>query len=185
MTIGCRFLIDGLTQLQPALDGCRTHIEDFAHPLRNLCVGKRHFGCAVGVHAKAHRLGYADGVSNLHKGLLGNACRYNVLGNMARCVGCRTVNLRWVFARERSAAVRSTAAIGVYNYLAAGKSGVAVRSADHEFAGRIHMQYQAVVKHGADPLRKLGDNAWQEDCLDIIVDGGEHLAVGLVLRCLR
>ena len=47
------------------------------------------------------------------------------------------------------------------------------------------MQYQAVVKHGADPLRKFGYNAWQEDCLDIIVDGGEHLAVGLVLRCLR
>ena len=69
VAIGCRFLIDGLAQFQPALDGCRTHIEDFAHPLRNLCVGKRHFGCAVGVHTKAHWLGNADGVSNLHRRL--------------------------------------------------------------------------------------------------------------------
>ena len=153
VAIGCRFLIDGLTQLQPALDGCRTHIEDFAHQLRNLCVGKRHFGCAVGVHAKAHRLGYADGVSNLHKGLLGNACCHNVLGYVARGISCRTVNLRRVFARERSAAVRSTAAVSVNNYLAAGKSGVR--------RSRICRSDSHAVSSGRQTWRGSAPEAWR------------------------
>ena len=50
---------------------------------------------------------------------LGDAGRHEVLGDVARHVGGRSVDLRRIFARERAAAVRRAAAVGVHDDLAA------------------------------------------------------------------
>ena len=68
---------------------------------------------------------------------VGQAGRDDVLGDVARHVAGRAVDLRRILARERAAAVRRRAAVGVDDDLAAGDAGVAVRTADDEAAGRV------------------------------------------------
>ena len=84
-----------------------------------------------------HRLGHADRVRELHHAALGEPGRDDVLGDVARHVAGRAVDLRRILARERAAAVRRRAAVGVDDDLAAGDAGVAVRAADDESAGRV------------------------------------------------
>src|SRR3546814_8196304 len=50
---------------------------------------------------------------------------------------CSSDLLGRVFARERAAAVRARAAVGIDNDLAAGKTAIALRAANHEHPGRV------------------------------------------------
>src|SRR3546814_19647933 len=65
----------------------------------------------------------------LHLALARQAGGHHVLGHVAGRVGGRTVDLGRVFARERAAAVRAGAAVGVDDDLAAGEAAIA-RSAE-------------------------------------------------------
>ena len=97
----------------------------------------RHLARAVRVDQHRDRLGDADGVGELHGAAIGQIGRDDVLRDVARHVARRAVDLRRILARERAAAVRGRAAVGVDDDLAAGEAGVAVRAADHEAAGRV------------------------------------------------
>src|SRR5690606_8661974 len=83
------------------------------------------------------RLGYADRVADLHLALARKAGGDHVLGDVARGVGGRPVDLGRVLAAERTAAMAGHAAVGVDDDLAAGQAAVAHRAADDEAAGRI------------------------------------------------
>ena len=79
----------------------------------------------------------ADRVGDLDLAAVGEPGGDDVLRDVARGVRGRAVDLRRVLARERAAAVRRGAAVGVDDDLAAGQAGVAHRPADHELAGRV------------------------------------------------
>ena len=93
---------------------------------------------AVDVHA--HRMRDADRVGDLELAAVGEARGDDVLRDVARGVRRRAVDLRRILARERAAAVRSRAAVGVDDDLAAGEARVAHRAADHELAGRVDVE---------------------------------------------
>ena len=92
---------------------------------------------AVGVDIERQRLADADRIGELDGAALGEARGDDVLGEVARGIGGRAVDLGRVLAAERAAAVRGRAAIGVDDDLAAGEAGVAVGAADLEAAGRV------------------------------------------------
>src|SRR6185503_13519649 len=92
---------------------------------------------AVGVDQNRHRIGDADGIGDLDGALGGDTGGDHVLGEIARGIGGRAVDLGRVLAGKRAAAVRGVAAIGVDDDLAAGEAAIAVRAADHEIAGRV------------------------------------------------
>ena len=79
----------------------------------------------------------ADRVGDLDLAAVGEARGDDVLRHVARRVRGRAVDLRRILARERAAAVRRGAAVGVDDDLAPGQAGVAHRAADHELAGRV------------------------------------------------
>ncbi len=85
-------------------------------------------------------MGDADRVGHLYLAAVGESGGDDVLGDVARRVGSRAVDLRGVLARERAAAVAGHAAVGVDDDLAAGEAGVADGSADHEAPGRVDKQ---------------------------------------------
>ena len=68
---------------------------------------------------------------------VGEAGGDDVLGEIARGIGGRAVDLGRVLAREGAAAMRGRAAIGVDDDLAAGEAAIAVGAADDELAGRV------------------------------------------------
>jgi hypothetical protein len=98
----------------------------------------------VGDHAGAERvdqhrdrLGDADGVGELDLAATGEARGDDVLGDVARVVRGRAIDLARVLAREGAAAVAGVAAVGVDDDLAAGEARVALRTADDEPARRV------------------------------------------------
>jgi hypothetical protein len=91
--------------------------------------------CSVDVDR--HRLGHADGVGELDGAAVGEAGGDDVLGEVARRIGGRAVDLGRVLAREGAAAVRGRAAVGVDDDLAAGEAGVAVGPPMTKLAGRV------------------------------------------------
>ena len=71
--------------------------------------------CTITDTGSAH----ADRVGQLHQRAISEAGRDDVLGDVARHVARRAIDLGRILARERAAAVRRRAAVGVDDDLAA------------------------------------------------------------------
>src|SRR5690606_26128679 len=89
---------------------------------------------AEGVDKNTHRASDADCVGDLDFAPVGDTRSHDVLGDVARVVTSRTINLRRILAAECAAAVTTHAAVGVDDDLATGETGVAAGTADDETA---------------------------------------------------
>src|SRR5690606_27710115 len=87
-----------------------------------------------------------DGVGNLDFTSLGDSCRYDVLCDIPGVVAGRSVHLRGILATERSTTMASHAAVGVYDDLATGETGVAARTANDEPARRVDEIFRVAVQ---------------------------------------
>src|SRR6185437_2422349 len=146
VAVRCRFPINRPRQIEHLAQPVRRQIEVLAHQLRQALA--REAAGAESLHHDGSGLGHADGVGHLHFATLSQPCSHDVLGDVARGIGGRTVDLGRVLARERTAAMACITAVGVDDDLAAGESAIAHRTADHEPAGRIDVVLGPLV----DPL---------------------------------
>ena len=198
MAVRRGLLEDRTAELERIDDAARRHLEVLAHQVGDL----RLFDLrgAERVDVDRHRIGHADCIRELHFHFVREARGDEVLGDVARHVACRAVDLRGIFSRERAAAVTSAAAVRVDDDLAAGEAGVALRSADHEAAGRVDVEDGVAIeqlgRHGrldhllddrfaqigvADVRRVLrgdDDRAGADRTLAVVLDGDLRLAVG-------
>src|ERR1019366_4675363 len=71
----------------------------------------------------------------------------DILGNVTRHVAGRAVYLRRILAGERAAAVTAHAAVSVHDDLAAGETGIAVRTTHHEAARGVDVVLGLRVHH--------------------------------------
>ena len=92
---------------------------------------------AVQVDIDRQRLGDADRIGKLKGAAIAQSRGDDVLGEIARGVGRRAVDLGRILAREGAAAVRRRAAVGVDDDLASREAAIAVGPADIELARRI------------------------------------------------
>lgn len=181
VTVAGGFLVYGIAQFQPFLDGFWTEVEDFVDFPGDGGVIHGHFGRAVGVHENSDGTGDADGVGYLDEHLVGNSRGDHVLGDVAGGIGRGAVHFGGVFAGECTTTVGSLAAVSVHDDFTAGETGVPVRSADYEFPGRVHVQDEAFVKKGLYPGGKFRFYPREEDILDVLVDLLNHPGIGLQL----
>ena len=93
-------------------------------------------GRAEGLEGDRQRAGHADRIRKLQLEAIGQPGGDDVLGDIARRIGRRAIDLCRILARERAAAVAGHAAVGIDDDLAPGQARVAHRPADHEAAGR-------------------------------------------------
>ena len=181
VAVGGGLYIHRLAELQLAFYRLGAQVEELADLPGYLTVGHLDAALAVGVDVDAHWLCNADGVAYLHQHLVGNAGGYHVLGDVACGVGCRAVNLRRVFAREGTAAVGALAAVGIYYYLPARQSRVAVGTADDELARRVDEVFYIIVEQCQDLLATyLALDAGDEDVDDVLTYLPEHALVIVV-----
>ncbi|CAI9000640.1 NAD-specific glutamate dehydrogenase [Pseudomonas sp. IT-P291] len=205
--LGCRgatevavrsgFLIHRVQQVEHGGDRVWTQVEHFADQFDDLVIAD--LAGAEGVQRDRSRLGNADGVGHLNFATLGQAGGNNVLGHVTTGVGCRTVNLRWIFTGERATAVTGHAAVAVDDDLATGQAAVTHRAADDELAGRVdvelgvlaqqfgrqhvlddqlhHAFAQVVVRHFRVVLGRQ-DNGVDADNLAVFIAAG-HLRLGV------
>ena len=117
----------------------------------------------------------ADGVGELNLGAGGQAGSHNILGHVAAHVSGTAIHFAGVLAGKRSAAVTTHAAVGIDNDLAPGQTGVALRPADDETAGRVDEVLRPFVEQFA------GQNLLN-DFLDAKFFDGSVLHIARVLR---
>ena len=127
--------VDRAAQFKARRDAAWAHVDMLHKPARDLFVA--HAPRAKRVDHHAHRVGEADGIGKLDLAAVGQLRGHNVLGEIARHVSARAVDLARVLARERPAAVARHAAIGVGDDLAAGKAAVARGPANDKSSRRV------------------------------------------------
>lgn len=71
------------------------------------------------------------------------------------------------------------ASVGVNDDLAAGKTGVAMRSADDEFAGRVDIQFEVLVEQLAQAARERTAYARDKEAVDVGADTLKGFLVGI------
>ena len=184
MTVARCLLIDGVAQFQALLNVVRTEGKERFDLLGDLAVRELHVALAVSVHKHAHRLSHTDGIGQLHEHFVGHTGGYHVFGDVARSVSGRTVHLRGVFSGESPTAVCALAAVSVDNDLASRQTGVAMRAADHEFAGRVHVVSDvALFKQCLDlgRVHALFEHSGDEHLNHVFADLRQHAIVGFGL----
>src|SRR5262245_19555989 len=137
MAVGRGALIDRPTEPEMLPDAAWAQIH-YA-PERLLELGFADIAGAVQIDIERKRLRHADGVAHLQRAAVGEPRRHHVLGEIARGIGRRAVDLGRILAREGAAAMRSCPAIGVDDDLAPGEPRVAVMAANDETSGGIHV----------------------------------------------
>src|SRR3972149_1881918 len=151
VAVGGRLPVYGSQELQVLYELRGLHAEVRLHELLYLLYG--YLLRAAGVDHDRDRVRHAYRVRELHLALGREPGRHYVLGYVPREVGSAPVDLRGVLARERAAAVAAVAAVGVDDYLPAGKAAVAVGAAHDELAGRGDVIFcLGVQKLGGDAL---------------------------------
>src|SRR5690606_41367797 len=97
----------------------------------------------------------------------------DVLGNVARQIGGRTVSLGGVLAGEGTATVARVAAVGGDDDLASGQAAVTVGTADHEAAGGVDVGLGLLV----DPLGRKNflDDLFHNAFADFLVLDGRRV----------
>src|SRR5579859_1668558 len=135
MAVGRRAGIDRPIEVEMPADAARGQIHHFGHGLLELVL--RNLAGAVGVDIDRQRPRHADRIGELQRAAVGETRRDDVLGDVARRISRRAIDLGRILAGEGAAAMRGRAAIGVDNDLAAGQAGIAVGTTDVELAGRI------------------------------------------------
>src|SRR5438270_4938065 len=110
MAIGGGARVDRAVETEMAADATRGDIHRLGRRLLELVL--RHLTGAVGVDVDRQRTRYADRVGELQRAAVGETGRDDVLGDVARGIGGRTVDLGRILAGKRAAAVRGCAAIG-------------------------------------------------------------------------
>ena len=78
------------------------------------------------------------------------------------------------------------ASVGVHDYLAAGKSGVAMRASDNEFARRIYEIFDIVIEQREHFFAELRLHSRHEDILHVSLNLLQHTClVGIKVVVLR
>src|SRR5262249_31862767 len=143
MTVSCGALVDRTGELKVLPDAARAQVHHLAQSLLKLTFGDA--AGAMQVHVERDRLRHADRIGNLQRAFIGKPGSYDFLGEVARGVSGRALDLSRVLAGEGAAAGGRRAAVSIDDDLAAGDAAVAVRTADHETSGRIDVEFGVTV----------------------------------------
>src|SRR5207244_2913741 len=154
---------DRAAQVEVAQDGGGTEVEVLAHELLDPVDGDG-FGVER-AHRDRDRMRDADRVRDVHLAPVGQTGRDDVLGDVARRVGGRAVDLRRILARESTAAVPRGTSVRVDDDLPSGQAGVAHRPAEHELSGRVDKDEVAVAEQPFF-LVEVGPPDRMKDALD-------------------
>src|SRR5882762_2674620 len=98
------------------------------------------------IHQYTNGFSYSDGVGELHFATIGQSGGHDVLRDIARHVGGRTVHLGRILAAERAAAVTSHATVRVHDDLASGETGIAHGAANDEPSGGIDVVLGVLIE---------------------------------------
>src|SRR5215467_10883696 len=146
----------------------------FAHDFRDFFF--RDGRCTKPVNHYRHGFGNADGVGQLNFGFGGQPRGNHILGDVARHVAGRAINLGWILAGERAATMTAVAAVGVHDNFAAGETSITHWPADDEATRRVDVVLSVFVEHGH--RYNWLDDMFQDGVAEIFVRNGVAMLRG-------
>src|SRR3954447_18642746 len=152
VAVGRSLLVDRTVQVEVVAEGARSQVEVVIYELNDL--GARDLLVAEGLDHDRNGVGDPDRVRHLVLAAADKSGGNHVLGDVARGVGGRAVDLRGVLAGEGAAAVAGHAAVGIDDDLAPGQAGVAYWAADDEAPGRVDEEVLAQLLRVVELLRQ-------------------------------
>ena len=90
-----------------------------------------------GINVDGSGFAHANRIRQLHIAFCYHARRYQMFGDVSGRIRRTAIHLAGVFARERTAAVRTTPAIGIDHDFASGEAGIAMGAANQEAPRRV------------------------------------------------
>lgn len=123
-------VVDGVGKVQLLDDDTGTHVKVLLDDLNELVRGL--VGGTVGLDEQGEGLSYTDSIGELDKGTAGQLGSDERLGDPARKVSGRAVDLGVVLSGESTTTVGTPAAIGVDDDLAASETGITLGTTDDE-----------------------------------------------------
>src|SRR5690606_32882115 len=124
MAIGRGLRIDRLVEVELPANAGRRKVDHLADPHLDDLLRNR--PGAVQGHIDGQGLRNADGIGKLDRATISKARGNDTLRHIARGIGGRTVHLRRILPRERTAAMWRGATIGVDDYFAPCEAGIPV-----------------------------------------------------------
>ena len=103
------------------------------------------FARTVGLNGDGGRTSNADSIRKLNLTLVCKTGCNQILCNITRSVGSRTVNFGTILSGKCTAAVASISAVSIYDNLTTGEPAVAVRTTDYETTGRVDKELGGVA----------------------------------------
>ena len=148
MSVGGGLLVNGVQQIKHFLYAVWTKVKVFAHKLGKPC--GFHASGAKSFYQDRSRLSNANGIGNLDLTTIGQPGSDNILCDVSAGIGGGPVDLGWIFAGEctttvgssggRSAApMACSAAIGIHDDFAPGKSAISHWTTDDKLSSRVNM----------------------------------------------
>ena len=145
MAVSCGLFVDRTAKVKHLDDTGRTQIKVFTDDLYQTGVGQ--LTGTEGVYHDGCGVSHTDSVGQLDLTFVSQAGTNDVFGYVTGCVSCGTVYLGAIFTGEGSAAVTGISAVGIYDDLASGQTGISVRSADNETAGGVDEEFCICIYH--------------------------------------
>ena len=163
--------VDGLGQVKVLHDDTGTEIEVVADDLDQLVGGLGRGAVALNEDGKG--LSDTNGVGELDEGTAGKLGVDQRLGDPARNVGGRAVDLGVVLSGESTTTVGTPTTVGINDDLTASETGITLRTTDDEAAGGLDVVDSAVVKELSRD--DLADNLLLDDGTELL--SGDIVAV--------
>ena len=182
MPVGGGLLVDRTSQLELANDLQRAQIEVLVDEV--LDGGRRDPLRAKGLDEDRDRFADADGIGDLDLTVGRQSGGHHVLGDVARGIRTRAVDLGRVLAGKAATPVTGVAAIAVDDDLAPGHARVGARAAEDEATGGVDVNRGPLVDHldGHDlvqhQLAQVATDALERGVLEVLGrdDDGVHPA---------
>ena len=152
-------LVNGAAKVERLDDPLRRELEMRSDDFADLVVVDEAGVERVDQHG--NRFGHTNRVRELNHAAAGEACGDDVFRDVARHIAGGPIDLGGILARERAAAVRRCATVGIDDDLASGDAGIAVRTADNESAGGVDEEARPAIPH------VLGDHALDDPLGDV------------------
>jgi hypothetical protein len=144
VTVVGGLLVDWTTQVELADDCSGAQVKVLVDQREKLVVAL--LASAVGVDVHRQWLGHTDGVRHLHQDAVDQTGSDQRLGDPARSIGARAVDLAGVLAREATASVGTPTTVCVDDDLATSETGITLRTTDDELARGVQVVDGLVVQ---------------------------------------
>ena len=103
---------------------------------------------------------------------------------MTGCVCGAAVHLTRIFTGESATAMRTLAAISIYNNLTPCQTGIPMRTSDYKFTRRINVIFNIIVKQRQHFLMMdRSDDTRHQNIDNIVADDTQHLFIRFQLSC--